>query len=262
MRETNISSSGKQQSGAYHSLLIGLAICLSWYVLALFSDIPGLILKVDPASAMGQSISHGTKLAGGLLLIFGLLPVLLRTYYGTYKTYLRASGILFPLERHRRIVLIAFLLVASLLLVADLVQNGLTGLEEHHAAYGIPTLNLAAFASLQAAIIEELVFRGIAFSVLKRRLPVWVAILLPAILFGYAHAWWGLGRVAVTALMGALFALLRWRTDNVWGPIVMHFLINLGFPIPAWVGWLVAVILTTGLEIVKRVRGKNDDDAG
>lgn len=262
MRETPNISSSKQQSGAYRSLLISLAICLSWYVLAMVSDIPGLILKVDPASAVGQSISHGVKLAGGLLLIFGLLPILLRTYYGTYKTYLRATGILFPLERHHRIVLIAFLLVASLLLVADLAQNGLVGLAEHHAAYGIPTLNLAAFASLQAAIVEELIFRGIAFNVLKRRFPVWVAILLPAILFGFAHARWGLGRVTVTGFMGVLFALLRWRTDNVWGPIVVHFLIDFGFPIPALVGWLIAVILTTGLEIAQRVRGKNSDEAG
>lgn len=257
MLETpNLSSSRKPQSGTYRSLLIGLAICLSWYVLTLVSDIPGLILKVDPASALGQSIFHGAKLAGGLLLVFGLLPVLLRTYYETYKTYLRATGLLFPPERHHRIVLIAFWLVAGVLLVADLAQNGLAGLEEYHAANGIPTLKLAAFTSLQAAIVEELIFRGLAFNFLKRRFPVWVAILLPAILFGLAHAWWGLGRVVVTAFMGGLFALLRWRTDNVWGPIAMHFLINFGFPIPAWAGWLIAVLLAAGLEVAKQVRRK------
>lgn len=262
MRDTsNKSGNFEQHSGTYRSLLIGLAICLSWYVLALVSDIPGLILKVDAASALGQSLSHGAKLAGGLLLVFGLLPVLLRAYYGTYKTYLRATGILFPTERQHRIVLIAFLLVAGILLVADLAQNGLAGLEAYHAAHGIPTLALAAFASLQAALVEELIFRGIAFNFLRRRFPVWVAILLPAVLFGFAHTWWGLGRVATTAFMGALFALLRWRTNNVWGPIAMHFLINFGFPIPAWVGWLGAVVLAAGLEAAKRVQGK-DDEAG
>ncbi len=259
MRErSNKSSNFTQQSKTYRNLLIGLALCLSWYVLALVSDIPGLILKVDAASAFGQSISHGAKLAGGLILVFGLLPVLLRACYETYKTYLRATGILFPIERHHRIVLIAFLLVASFLLTADLTQNGLAGLATYHAAHGIPTLALAAFASLQAALVEELIFRGIAFNFLRRRLPVWVALLLPALLFGFAHIWWGLGRVATTAFMGALFALLRWRTDNVWGPIAMHFLINFGFPIPAWVGWLIAVVLSAGLEAAKRVRRKDD----
>ncbi|MEJ5309017.1 MAG: type II CAAX endopeptidase family protein [Anaerolineae bacterium] len=262
MRETsNKISNSTQQSKAYHDLLIGLAICLSWYVMVFIADIPGLILNVDGASALGQSISHGARLACGLLLIFVLWPILLRGYYGTYKTYLRATGILFPLERRHRIVLLVFLLVAATLLAADLAQNGLAGLEEYHAAYGIPTLRLAAFASLQPAIIEELLFRGIAFHFLKRRFPVWVAILLPAIPFGFAHAWWGPGRVAVTAFMGILLALLRWRTDNVWGPIVIHFLINFGFPIPVWVGWVIAVVVSAGLEIAKHARQK-DDDAG
>lgn len=262
MRDTsNNNGDFERHSGAYRSLFIGLAICLSWYVLVLVADIPCLILNVDGASALGQSISHGAKLVGGLLLIFGLWPVLLRRYYGTYQAYLRATGILFPLERRHRIVLIVFLLVAGTLLGVDLARNGLAGLEAHHAAYGIPTLKLAAFASLQAALIEELLFRGIAFHFLKRRFPVWVAILLPAIPFGYAHVWWGLGRVATTAFMGILFALLRWRTDNVWGPIVMHFLINFGFPIPAWVGWLIAVVVSAGLEIAKQLRRK-DEEAG
>lgn len=246
----------KQPSNAFGSLLIGLAICLSWYVLAIVSDIPGLILRVYPASAVGQNISHGIKLVGGLLLVFGLLPVLLRKNYGTYNAYLRATGICFPVQRHHRIVLGAFLLVAGTLLFVDLAQNGITGLEEYHAAHGLQTLRLAAFASLQAAIVEELIFRGVAFDFLKRRFPVWVAILLPAILFGLAHAWWGLGRVAATAFVGVLLALLRWRTDNVWGPITIHFLINFGFPIPAWVGWLLSMMLVIGLEITTRVRGK------
>ncbi len=244
------------QSSTFRSLFIGLAICMSWYVLALVSAIPGLILKVDPATAVGQSISHFTKLIAGLLLIFGLLGVLLRPCYGTYKTFLGATGILFPREKHHKIILIAFLLIAGILFVGDLALNGLVGVAEFHAIYGIPTLGLAAFASLQAAIIEELIFRGIAFDFLKRSFPIWVAILLPAILFGFAHGYWGFGRVAVTTFMGGMFAILRWRTNNVWGPSVMHFLINFGFPIPAWVGWLMAVILTAGLEITKRVRQK------
>lgn len=181
---------------------------------------------------------------------------MLRAYYKTYGAYLRATGMLFPIDKHHRVALIAFFLVAGTLLVADLAQNGLTGIAEHHAEHGIMTLGLAAFTSMQAAIIEELIFRGITFSILKKQYPVWVAILLPAIVFGVAHSWWGVGRVVETALIGALFALLRWRTDNVWGPIAMHFLINFGFPVPIWFGWLIAMVLSVGLDIAKYMRGK------
>ena len=241
-------------SGIFRNLLTGIAVCGAWFVLAFFSSIPALLLKVDPGSQLGQGISHSFKLIGGLLVVFGLLPVLLRTYYRTYRAYLGAVGIPFPKEKHYRVVLISFILVTGILLAADLVQNGLTDLQEYHAAYGIATLQLAAFASLQAAIVEELVFRGIAYSILRTRFPVWVAILLPSIFFGFAHAWWGWSRVAVTVFMGAMFALLRWRTDNLWGPMAMHFLINFGFPVPAWSGWLVAMAFTAGLEVTKQFR--------
>lgn len=253
MHETsNTKKRLEQQSGAYRPLLIGIAICGLWFILAMFSGIPSVLLRVEAGSQLDQSLSHWFKLIGGLLIVFGLLPVLLHGYYQTYKTYLRATGMLFPIEKNQSIVLIAFILVASIFFVADFTQNGLTGVREYHIANGVLTLELAAFGSLQAAIIEELMFRGIAFSILKRRFPVWVAILLPSILFGFAHVYWGLGRVAVTAFIGMLLAILRWRTDNVWGSMAMHFLINFGFPIPAWVGWLIAVILTAGLEMTKR----------
>jgi membrane protease YdiL (CAAX protease family) len=258
----NKNSLSKQPSDISRSLLIGTAACGSWFVLALVSDILGLFLKVDAGNPLAQGILHSIRLTGGLLIVFGLLPVLLRAHYKTYKTYLGATGILFPMERHHRIVLTAFVLVAGVALATDLAQNGLAGLEEYHATYGTSTLELAAFASLQAAIVEELIFRGIAFSILRRRFPVWVAVLLPAIIFGFAHVSWGLGRVVTTAFMGALFALLRWRTNNLWGPVAMHFLINFGFPIPAWLGWLIAMVLTAGLEITKQFRKANNTKAG
>ena len=40
MNETsNKNSTRKQRSDTYHDLLIGIAICLSWFALALVSDI-------------------------------------------------------------------------------------------------------------------------------------------------------------------------------------------------------------------------------
>jgi len=245
----------QQPFGIYcNNLLIGVAVCGSWFVLAFFSSVPALLFKIDPGSQLEQGISHSTMLIGGLLIAFGLLPALLRTYYKPYKTYLGATGILFPKEKHHRVVLTTFIFVTGIVLTADLAQNGLAGLQEYHSTYGIMTLQFAAFTSLQPAIIEELIFRGIAYSALRRHLPVWVAILLPSIFFGFAHAWWGLGRVAVTAFMGAMFALLRWRTNNLWGPMAMHFLINFGFPVPVWLGWLAAMALAAGLVMKKQFR--------
>ncbi len=252
-------STSKQRIGHYREFLVATAICVSWFALMFVSSVPGLFLNIVSESQLGQGISHGVRLIGGLLVVFGLWPILLRSYYRTYPTYLRATGILLPVGKHHRIVLTGFALVAGVLLGIDLAQNGLDGLVEYHTSHGITTLGLAAFASLQPAIVEELIFRGIAFSVLRRRFPVWVAILVPAVLFGLAHIWWGWVRVATTIFVGVLFALLRWRTNNLWGSMAMHFLVNFGFPVPAWLGWSIAMVLTTGLEIGNRFRRKTYD---
>jgi membrane protease YdiL (CAAX protease family) len=258
MTETPSNSNQSEENFvSYRELIIAAAICGLWFMLASISTMPGFFLKMDPTGEAAQSLNHSVRLVGGLLIVFGLLPVLLKKFYPTYQTFLRASGIMYPIEKHHQTTLIAFLVVAGGLLINDLARNGVTGLAEFHAAQGIPTLGLAAFTSLQAAIIEELIFRGISFSILKKRYPVWVAILLPAILFGFAHVWWGLGRVAFTAMMGMFFALLRWRTDNLWGPMAMHFLINFGYPIPAWAGWLLAVLISAGLGVVNRSQKDN-----
>lgn len=253
----NERSGSSQRSGVYRNLLVALAICGSWFVLAPVSTLPALFLNIDARSGLAQGIAHGIRLLGGLLIVLGLVPLLLRAYYPNYRSYLRAIGILPPRERHHNLVLIAFGLVVIIFLIADIAKDGLGNLKAYHIANGIPTLELAVFTSFQAAVVEELIFRGGAFGILRRRFPVWVAILLPAILFGFAHIWWGMGRVATTALIGGLFALLRWRTDNLWGPIVMHFLIGFGIPIPAWLGWLVAMVLTAGLQAVNSTHSHN-----
>jgi membrane protease YdiL (CAAX protease family) len=248
-----------QQTGGHRTLLIASAICISWFVLALVSSAPAYYITIANGSFVADNggleyniITHSLRLLGGLIMVFALFPSLLGTRQKSYRHYLKATGILFPTEHQQRVTLAIFGIVASVMLAIDLAQNGLEGLAEYH---NIP-LWLAAFTSLQAAIVEELLFRGIAFGVLCRRFSIWVAILVPSIFFGLAHSYWGIDRILMTASVGALFALLRWRTNNLWGPIAMHFLINFGFPIPVWLGWLVALIVAVRLEMPKQFHRK------
>ncbi|MBN2004363.1 MAG: CPBP family intramembrane metalloprotease [Anaerolineae bacterium] len=253
LRENDFQESGRQQPNRRNTLLMGLAVCVSWFVLAIVSSMPSFYIAASNKDfVVGgveyQTLDHSLRLVGGLLLVFALWPVLLRKYYASSRDYLQGSGVLMPRERQAQIALLVFGVVLAGLLVCDLA-SGTEGIVEFHK--GLP-LWYIIFTGFQAGIIEELLFRGVAFGVLRKRFPTWVAILLPAVFFGLAHSYWGIGRIFETMFIGALFALLRWRTDNIWGPVVMHGLLNVGFPVPIWVGWLAAMLITLALPAIKR----------
>lgn len=80
-------------------------------------------------------------------------------------------------------------------------------------------------------LLEEVIYRGLAIGALIRWAGWrwWTAALVPAVVFGLAHAWqgatWGgvAGLVAITGLGGLLFGWLyvRW-SFNLWPPILLH----------------------------------------
>lgn len=73
------------------------------------------------------------------------------------------------------------------------------------------------------AICEELFFRGLVFSGL-RRLGVWPAVLGSALLFALAHA--SIYRLLPVFILGLVLGVLRWRSGSVVPGMVMHAINN------------------------------------
>ncbi|WP_342509924.1 type II CAAX endopeptidase family protein [Sporosarcina sp. FSL K6-2383] len=95
-------------------------------------------------------------------------------------------------------------------------------------------------ASLGAAVIEELIFRGLFFQAIEKMAGSWIALALTSIFFGIVHLGnpgatiWGAFSISVEAgvLLGAAFL---WRR-NIWFVIGLHFFWNtiqglLGIPV-------------------------------
>lgn len=75
-----------------------------------------------------------------------------------------------------------------------------------------------------APFAEELLFRGVIFSGLVQRMPLWGAAVLSGIIFGAAHGDpWGFVPLAVT---GTGLALLYYRTRSLWPNILAHAVFN------------------------------------
>lgn len=80
---------------------------------------------------------------------------------------------------------------------------------------------------LLGPVVEELLFRGVAFSWLRERMAVAPTIALTAVgwsLLHYAYDWWV---IAIIAVQGVWLGLARWRTGSVFVPIAMHIAYNL-----------------------------------
>lgn len=89
------------------------------------------------------------------------------------------------------------------------------------------TLTAVALIStvLVAPIVEEILFRGIILSRLRKAMPVAPAILLSSLVFGLMHGqilW-----IAYAAFLGIILALVAVRTKSILATILLHVTFNL-----------------------------------
>jgi len=79
--------------------------------------------------------------------------------------------------------------------------------------------------TLLAPIFEELVFRGILFSTLRRRLGPWTSIIISAAVFSLAHGYGSVGSITIF-LSGILWAWAYEKSGSVLPGIAAHALNN------------------------------------
>jgi len=103
---------------------------------------------------------------------------------------------------------------------------------------------------LATVMFEEVAFRGVLLGLLRKRLPVWPAVAVSAVLFGLWHvdgvvqrhdgpglAAAVVGTVLATTLAGLGFAWLRVRSDSLVAPVLAHWATNSLAFVVAWVRW-------------------------
>jgi len=75
-----------------------------------------------------------------------------------------------------------------------------------------------------APLTEEIVFRGLIFSRLRRSFPAWVASGVSALIFGVAHG--NPIHIAYAFVLGLFLALLRERAGSLLAPLLCHVAFN------------------------------------
>jgi membrane protease YdiL (CAAX protease family) len=166
-----------------------------------------------------------------MLLISGLLTILtlILVFHARRKSFLAETGFakvriasLWPLIP---MGLVLNILISSVIGMLPIPEEVLEGYEEASklvtsGSFLLQIVNVAAVTP----VVEEIIFRGLIFSRLKKGMPALIAALLSAALFGVLHGqiiWAGYGFV-----IGLLFiaAFLKYR--SLIAPILLHISFN------------------------------------
>jgi uncharacterized protein len=79
-----------------------------------------------------------------------------------------------------------------------------------------------------AGVCEEFLYRGFAMAALTRvGLPIWLVVVLTAVLFGLAHTYQGKSGIAGTTLMGLLFGAFRNLTESLVPVTMWHATVDI-----------------------------------
>ena len=87
-----------------------------------------------------------------------------------------------------------------------------------------PFLANFAVVALAAPVVEELAFRGLGYAAVGSVLAPVGTIVVTGVAFGLAHGL--VVALPVLSIFGMILAWLRWKTDSLYPPIVLHAVFN------------------------------------
>jgi membrane protease YdiL (CAAX protease family) len=234
----------------FRETMIGVLLTLGpWFALTALS-----LLQSSTQTTSKKPISHTDDIVNGVLslIIQALLEgvfLIAPLWFAVFKPRrlarqqgrplpgwregLRALGLrdFRPAQALSAFALGALTIIAASILYADIAQYlGITAqtnvdqLVARAAAEPWTILATLIVAIVVAPVCEEIFFRGYFFQGLRLRVPIWLAVVLSAVVFGLAHG--DIGSLVLLIIIGLALAVIRWRTRSLWPGIALHMLNN------------------------------------
>jgi membrane protease YdiL (CAAX protease family) len=197
------------------SALVGLLAAAAYSARLVGADTPDDVLYLW-STVVGALVQYG--------VMFVLILVIA---HGLDRTLLALAG---PAARGRAIGLALGALVVIVAATAALSPFLDAGHEQGlvpnawDSSRAVPFLANTAVVCLVAPFVEELLFRGLGFGLLRQFAGPWPAILITGVAFGLAHGL-VLG-LPVLAIFGVTLGWLRWQTGSVYPGMIVHGLFN------------------------------------
>jgi uncharacterized protein len=170
-------------------------------------------------------VDKSLKKVGALLLA----AVILCAYFG-YVRFIEQRAVTELSRRHALRELGAGLFLGALLLSLSIGLLVALGVYQVAGSNGWPAMWATVPGFILAAILEEIVMRGIIFRILEQSLGSWIALALSAALFGLLHllnpgaTWLNAGCIMLEA--GVMLAAAYMLTRRLWLCMGIHFAWN------------------------------------
>ncbi len=141
-----------------------------------------------------------------------------------FKDYTRFKKIQWPF------VMLSFFLGYALnmasIAVMELVPIPETWIEDHdqHTSFYGPVIFIILAVVVCAPLLEEIVFRGLIYTVLKKHSATWIAALISAVVFGAVHG--NMLQAIYAGIMGLVCVYVYEMTESLLGSILVHLGFN------------------------------------
>jgi membrane protease YdiL (CAAX protease family) len=179
----------------------------------------------------------------GLFLCFVVVPFILKVT--GFRSYLRAIGVVGWCADNWAAALGFVLSLFAVYL--------LFGKPWSEVWSALSPFSFEGAANWQAPVVEEILFRGVIYTLFLRAFGSTWAVVGSSVLFGIMHFF--LGPVEVSILIVgsiALFALPRLITGSIWLSVVVHFVGNVALLSSADEYWLPPFIIVEILWLIQR----------
>lgn len=221
-----------------HLDMLDIAMC---GIIVLYFSLGALLAAATPPGASAPPSTTNMeldsyKIFNGTCLNLILAFVLLVRMFHTgrlealgLKQLTRKNLFYVPVAGYILVILIHFLISKSGLLewieyVTDApAEQSIVSVLRHSS--DIPLSTVICFsAAIAAPLVEELIFRGYLYPIMKKYTGVWFALITTSLLFGIIHV--SLVPFIPLAIFGAVLVLLYEYTGSIWTPIIAHFIFN------------------------------------
>lgn len=213
----------------WSTLVTGFAFC-SYFLVSLVAILPAsfaLILEDGEATFNAvASISFPV-----LTIIAGLLFA--RLLYGKREDIFDVLGWRLPNKKAWWLIPVVTIIYFFCLIIVTMILSAaspeLAEQEQEVAKItqslgGLRLFFMVVGVGILTPIAEETFFRGLIFSLFKKKLRVGMAILMTAILFSLAH--WQVNVSLDTFVFGIALGILTWQTKSIYPAIFLHMLKN------------------------------------
>lgn len=194
-------------------------VALFYLVLLIFLILIGGILQLKLGLTGVVLTQYLLILLPSILVLYTLnidIKGILRLKRTEGRNYIKATG----LWAVGFIVIIAYTLLQT-----AIFPDSLDSMEELGEFFGNANLlESILFFSVTPAICEEIMFRGVIFGSLEKKIGAKKAIIISGALFGIFHIY--PAKMVATGMLGMVFAFVTYATGSIFPSMFLHFLNN------------------------------------